>query len=118
MEEHMTKRLNFANMTLFNYVMYLAGSSIDANQRSGGADLPEASYLVDCIFENLGGEISSAVSVYSSRAVFLSRGSVGEITAFKNNVSNLGSTLYTVGSVILFQNITSAYNTAVRGGCM
>ena len=109
------KRLNFVNMTLIDYVLNLAGSS---NNEPGDNDLPESSYLVDCIFENLSGEISSAVSVYNSRVYFQSRESVGKITAFKNNISNVGSTLYSVGSVIIFQNITSAYNTAVRGGCI
>ena len=37
---------------------------------------------------------------------------------FKDNVSREGSTVFLVNSVVLFRNITSIGNTAVRGGCI
>ena len=73
---------------------------------------------MDCIFENLSGLTSSVVSVYESRVAFMSEKPTGAKIQFKNNVSDQGSTVYGVSSVIVFRNMTSAFNTAVRGGCI
>ena len=73
---------------------------------------------MDCIFENLSGLTSSVVSVYESRVAFMSEKPTGSKIQFKNNVSDQGSTVYGVSSVIVFRNMTSAFNTAVRGGCI
>ena len=97
-------------MTLDEYTQSLAKGNAKY------VSLPEASFMIDCIFENLGGSTSSAATIIESMVSFISFKPVGEVTQFKNNVSNQGSTLYSVSSTILLRNITSAYNTAVRGG--
>jgi len=106
--------VHFLDTTLGRFIL----GDDEGDESEPNVDVERSSYFIDCIFEDLSGELSSAVSIYESRVTFLSAGDAGEVVQFKNNVSNLGSTLYSVNSVVLFRNITSAGNTAVRGGCI
>ena len=109
-EPKLRKRAEFVNMTLSEYFR----SSFGVEE----LEMTKSSYFVDCIFESLSGSDSSAISIYESRVIFSSLYKVGEVHHFKNNVSNKGSTVFLVSSTVLYRNITSIGNTAVRGGCI
>ena len=80
----------------------------------------ESSYFFDCTFKDLGGVLSSAISVYESRVNLISNRLRGknERESFDNNTSSEGSTIFSVRSTILMRNITFIHNEGVRGGCI
>ena len=92
--------------------VFLRGEDGDTEQ-----ELTESSYIVDCIFKDNSGTVSSAVSVYESRVNFLSIEG-GSARQFDGNVASEGATIYSVRSTLLFRNITFYRNTGVRGGCV
>ena len=59
--------------------------------------------IYNCVFKDLYGETSSAVSIYNSALVILAE--TDENINFCNNISPIGSTIYGNGAVIYLEKI-------------
>ena len=65
-DQHLDKTIFFLDITVAELIYG------DRNRDGSALEIAVSSYFIDCVFENLSGTLSSAVSVYESRVTFLS----------------------------------------------
>ena len=80
-------------------------------------ELNSTSILEDNIFSTLYGEIASAISVYDCNLVIRTTKKLKGVN-FLNNVSSLGTTIYSFTSNIFMRNIIMSGNKSAKGGCI